>query len=253
MKKDNTMWKFLSKFRRKSQLSGNTADSDRTAWKEKVLTDFKAWLDDLPESGMPADGQQPDSISPDGIQMDACDLYTLLTEFTALRQEIKLQNREQNKAIRIHGDLMEKTKEYAVLFKDRTQSLENLEERIRMVCETQTVEQFFDIHDSLVRGIEAVRTAIDKGIYFRRSSRQRMAGVMEGYEMALRRFDRVLSKFGITPVVCIGRPFNSSLMRAVGKQSDPKKEGNIVLEEHLCGFVRGEEVLRTAEVIVNNK
>ncbi len=250
MKNNNRMQKFLSKFRRKSQLPDNNMTNNKnvSGWKEKALTDFKAWLDDLPEKSMQSDG-----IPTEPVQMDACDLYTLLTEFTALRQEIKLQNREQNNAIRNHGDLVDNTKEYAILFKDRTQSLENLEERIRMACETRTVEQFFDMRDSLMRGLEAVRAALDEGVYFRRSSRRRIEGVMEGYEMALRRFDRILIKFGITPIAGVGRPFNPAFMRAVGKRNDPKKENNIVLEEHLCGFVKGDDVLRIAEVIVNSQ
>ena len=122
-----------------------------------------------------------------------------------------------------------------------------------MACETRTVEQFFDMRDSLMRGLEAVRAALDEGVYFRRSSRRRIEGVMEGYEMALRRFDRILIKFGITPIAGVGRPFNPAFMRAVGKRNDPKKEKNIVLEEHLCGFVKGDDVLRIAEVIVNSQ
>lgn len=257
MKKNNKLLKILSKFRRKTHLANNNStDGHPAGWKEKALADFKAWLDDLPEKGMlpdgtHAEGLQPDGVSPESVQMDACDLYTLLAEFTALRQEIKLQNREQNNAVRIHGDLVDNARETATLFRDRTQSLENLEERIRMACETRTIERFFEIRDALTRGLEGVREALEAGIYFRRSSRRRIEGVMEGYEMALRRFDRVLIKFGITPVVCIGHPFNPSLMRAVGKQSDPKKESNIVLEEYLGGFVKGEEILRIAEVIVN--
>jgi molecular chaperone GrpE len=263
MEKSNRMQQFFSKFRRQKPVSGNAIDSTVSAagWKEKALTDFKAWLDDLPEEkprpdsivpdGIAPDGQSLDRMLPNGIQMDACDLYTLLTEFTALRQEIKLQNREQNNAIRVYGDLVDNTMEYATLFRERTQGLESLEERIRAACETRTVEQFFDIRDALMRGLEAVRSALDKGIYFRRSSRQRIEGVAEGYEMAVRRFDRILIKFGITPMVSIGQPFNPSLMRAVGKGTDPKKESNIVLEEHLGGFIKGEDVLRIAEVIVN--
>ena len=260
MEKNNRMQQFFSKFRRQPPVPDSKSDSMVTAagWKETALTDFKTWLDDLPEEkprpgGMAKDGVSPDSMQPNDIQMDACDLYTLLSEFAALRQEIKLQNREQNNAIRIHGDLVENTMEYATLFRARTQNLESLEERISTACETRTVEQFFDIRDALVRGLEAVRSALDKGIYFRRSSRRRIEGVAEGYEMALRRFDRILIKFGITPVVSIGKLFNPSFMRAVGKRNGPKNKKNIVLEEHLGGFVKGEEILRIAEVIVNGR
>lgn len=253
MKQNNRMQNFWSKFGRKKDVPATVESPEINGWKDKALMDFKAWLDDLPEDGIPAQGGSAERGSPDHVPMDACDLYTLLTEFTALRQEIKLQTREQNNAIRIHGDLVDGAREYAALFRDRTQHLENLEERIRLACEVRTCEHFFDIRDALTRGREAVRAALDSGVYFRRASRRRIEGVLEGYEMALRRFDRILIKFGITPVVAMGQPFNPAFMRAVGKRNDPKKETGCILEEHLCGFVKGEEILRIAEVVVNNK
>lgn len=251
---ENRIQQFFAKFRRQSEPCTEPFDikeeniAPEHGWKETALADFKAWLDDLPEE-KPA---PPGKASADGL-VDGCDLYTLLMEFTALRQEIRLQNREQNNAIRVHGDLVDNTMEYATLFKERTRDLDTLAERIHNACETRTAASFFDVRDAMVRGLEAVQEALAAGIYFRRSSRRRIEGVAEGYEMALRRFDRILAKFGITPVVSAGQPFNPSLMRAVGKRNDPEKDHNVVLEEYLRGFTKGEKVLRTAEVIVNSK
>lgn len=254
MKNNSRMQQFLSRFRRKPENTGNADEMTLPAhgWKEKALADFKAWLDDLPEDSRLPDSNPSTGPLPESFGMDACDLYTLLAEFTALRQEIKLQNREQNNAIRLHGDLVDKTLRYSALFKDRTQNLENLEERIRTASETRTVERFFNIRDALTRGLEAARAAFDKGIYFRPSTRRRIEGMVEGYEMALRRFDRVLLKFGITPMLTIGQPFNPAFMRAVGKRSDPEQDENTVLEEHLGGFVKGADVLQVAEVVVSS-
>lgn len=74
-------WVFLSA--RIKAYESDTAEVPATKWKEKVLEDFKAWMTDLPEE-MPIDRK---------VDMDSCDLYTLLMEFTALRQEIKFQIR----------------------------------------------------------------------------------------------------------------------------------------------------------------
>ena len=63
-------------------------------WKEKVLEDFTAWLSALPEK--PAT-EKPMTGDPE--TMDSCDLFTLLSEFTALKQEIRIQNREQGKTL----------------------------------------------------------------------------------------------------------------------------------------------------------
>ncbi|MEI6262218.1 MAG: hypothetical protein WCR46_20230, partial [Deltaproteobacteria bacterium] len=49
-------------------------------WKEKAFEDFSAWLSSLPEK----------PVSGESVAMESCDLFTLLSEFTALRQEIRI-------------------------------------------------------------------------------------------------------------------------------------------------------------------
>ncbi|MBC2695095.1 MAG: hypothetical protein HF982_07445, partial [Desulfobacteraceae bacterium] len=99
----------------------DTAEVPASKWKEKIIGDFKAWMMELPEE-MPIDRK---------VDMDSCDLYTLLMEFTALRQEIKFQNREQNNTLRIQQSFIDSLKETLKLLKDRTSKLETLEQRIR--------------------------------------------------------------------------------------------------------------------------
>ena len=69
--------------------------------------------------------------------------------------------------------------------------------------------------------------------------------------MALRRFDRALSYLGIEPLETVGRPYDPASMKAVGKRQDESVDDGIVLEEQLTGFIRGPEIFRTAEVVVN--
>jgi len=218
----------------------DTAEVPASKWKEKVLEDFKAWMTDLPEK-MPIDRK---------VDMDSCDLYTLLMEFTSLRQEIKFQNREQNNTLRIQQSFIDSLKETLKLLKNRTSKLETLEERIRLASEKKAVLPFLDIRDGLIRGLKAAKAAAATRRLFIRPP-QGIEGIVEGYEMALRRFDRALTYVGITPVTALGRPFDPASMRAVGQGNDPQKEAGIVIEEQVGGFVRQDEVIRTAEVIVN--
>ena len=218
----------------------DTAEVPASKWKEKVMEDFKAWMTELPEE-MPIDQK---------VDMDSCDLYTLLMEFTALRQEIKFQNREQNNTLRIQQSFIDSLKETLKLLKNRTSKLETLEERIRLASEKKAVLPFLDIRDGLIRGLKAAKTAAATRRLFVRPP-QGIEGIVEGYEMALRRFDRALNYVGITPVTALDQPFDSATMRAVGQGSDPQKEAGIVIEEQVGGFVRQDEVIRTAEVIVN--
>lgn len=218
----------------------DTAEVPASKWKEKVLEDFKAWMTDLPEE-MPIDRK---------VDMDSCDLYTLLMEFTALRQEIKFQNREQNNTLRIQQSFIDSLKETLKLLKDRTSKLETLEQRIRMASEKKAVLPFLDIRDGLIRGLKAAKGAAATRRLFVRPPRG-IEGIVEGYEMAMRRFDRALTYVGITPVTALDQPFDPATMRAVGQVNDPQKEAGIVIEEQVGGFIRQDEVIRTAEVIVN--
>ena len=210
------------------------------AWKQQAIEDFRSWLADLPET------------LPDFEKTDAttCDLYTLLVEFTALRQEIRYQNREQHAAIKAQQDFMAGQREMTALVQKRFEELDRLEENIRQACERRTASFFFDVRDALRRGLAASRRVASSGGFFRRPPRG-IEGIVEGYELALRRFDRALSYLDIQPVETIGRPFDPTLMAAVDRRFSPGAGDNEVLEEVAGGFVHRGTVLRSANVIVN--
>lgn len=213
----------------------------RSAWKEKVLEDFTIWLEDLPDARPPGEG----------ATMDVCDLYTLLSEFSALRQEIRLQNREQRKTLNTLSASIEFFQQTKDLFADRSRNLERLEERIRKGTEKRMVLPFLDVRDALVRGHTASMKVAQSKRFFLRPPSSEIEGILEGYEMAIRRLDRALSLGNIYPVKTVGQPFNPKTMKAVGKRAVANMEKGVVIEEQLGGFVRNDEVIRTAEVTVN--
>jgi molecular chaperone GrpE (heat shock protein) len=209
-------------------------------WKQKALSDFSRWLEDIPEDG-PLDER---------VEMDGCDLYTMLTEFAALRQEIKLQTREQHKTLKIQEALIDGHRQIVDLYKDRIDKIDRLEESIRRSTEKKTVLPFLEIRDALVRGLAAARTACVSEGLFRRPPKG-IEGVVEGYELALRRFDRALALIDVRPILAVGRPFDPVSMLAVDRRKIPDRAPGIVLEEYVCGFIRGNELIRAAEVVVN--
>lgn len=210
-------------------------------WKQQAMEDFGAWLAALPDK---QPGDEPG--------LEACDLYTVLTEFAALRQEIKLQNRQQRTAVRDQETLAERLQAVGTQFEERLARLDRLHDALRRDIEVKAVLPFLDIRDALVRGEAAAReTAGVRGFWHRPP--KGIDAVVEGYAMALRRFDRSLNLLGVVPIATIDQPFDAACMRAVDKRWDAEKEPGIVVEEILGGFVRGEEVLREAEVVVNSK
>ena len=213
-------------------------------WKEKAFEDFTAWLSALPEKPV-----TEKLTTGDPATMDSCDLFTLLSEFTALRQEIRIQNREQDKTLSTLTGFIEAYQETSNLFKDRTRALSELEENIRKSSEKRTVLPFLEVRDALVRGLGA-STAIAASKSFFRPAPRGIEGVVEGYEMALRRVDRALTSVNVMPVETVGKRFDPKTMKAVDKRSASGLENGMIVEELLTGFVRGQEVLRTAEVVV---
>ena len=107
-------------------------------WKTKVLEDFKAWLSDVPD-------QVPPALS---VTPETCDLYTLLSEFTALKQEIKMQNREQHRTLKTLSQITGMTdacREAIDHFNEKTKQIATLEQNIRRQTEKKTVSYFLDI------------------------------------------------------------------------------------------------------------
>ena len=209
-------------------------------WKRGVLADFRRWLDDLPEGALEAEAQD----SPE------CDLHDLFAEFAALRQEIRLQNREQAKAVRELGKAAHSYETSTRLIQRREEDLETFEKRIAREAENRCLQATLDIRDALLRGRDAAGALHERPRRFFRPPRG-LDAVVEGYEMALRRFDRMLSRFAVQPLHAIGRPFDSRTMHAVETRRAEELEDGIVAEELLGGFLRGDEVLRLADVAVN--
>ena len=215
-----------------------------SGWKAKTLTDFQSWLIDLPDELAPSES----------ATLDSCDLYTILSEFSALRQEIKLQNREQHKAIQTLAETLGEYEKTTQLFKDRTEGIALLEEKIRSssmdASEKRTVMPFLDMRDALVRGLESCKR-LTENTGLLRPAPKGIESAIEGYEMAIRRFDRGLASVDIVPIKCKGMPFDPKTMRAVGTKSVTEYANGIVVEEMLTGFVKKNEVIRLAEVVVN--
>lgn len=209
-------------------------------WKEKVFSDFSAWLAALPEDNSSADTSET---------LASCDLFTLLSEFTALKQEIRMQNREQGKTLSALSSFTEIYQETAELFRNRTQAISLLEENIRRSSEKRALMPFMDVRDALVRGRHASISIASVKSFFRPAPKG-IESITEGYEIALRRLDSALASTDIMAVETVGKVFDPKTMKAVDKRSGTGIKKGIVVEELLTGFVRKDEVLRTAEVIV---
>ena len=217
-------------------------DELRDDWKSLVLEDFQQWLKTLPD-GRLAEGD---------VEKAECDRRTLFAEFASLRQEIRLQNREQVKVVRDLEKVVEVGQASIDWFGRHTEGLADFEERIRQATERRCLLPFLEVRDALVRGRDAAAKVAGSRSLFRRPP-PGIEGVMQGYEMAIERFDRALALAGVRVIETVGRGFDAESMRAVEIRTVAQAADGMILEEFLGGFIRGNEVLRPAEVVVNRR
>ena len=212
-------------------------------WKQRALADFREWLDELPQSSE----DEHDAGARESPELDLRDLFA---EFAALRQEVRLQNREQSRAGRELAKAADCYETATRLVQRREDDLASFETRIGTQAENGCLRSVLEVRDALVRGREAAIALRERPGLFRRPPRG-IQGVVEGYELALRRFDRMLSRFGVQRLDSIGRPFDSRTMHAMEIRRVEQAEDGVVVEELLSGFTRDGEVLRLADVAVN--
>ena len=235
--------------------AGRRQDGIAGNWKERALEDFRRWLDDLEEIPPEVAEQEPST----------CDLHDLFAELAALRQEVRLQNREQSRAGRELANAAARYDAIDRTARGRDEDLAALERRVSRAAEDRCLLSVLDLHDALVRGREAARKLRKAGKKAgKKAGRKRalrrkpfrrlqpaIAGVVDGYELALRRCDRTLARFGVHGVPAVGVPFDARTMHAVESRRVADREDGVVMEEFVSGFVRDGEVLRLAEVAVN--
>ena len=219
-------------------------------WKERALEDFREWLDDLPEPAEDGDEGEGEDAGGGAGAPHAIDLRDLFAEFAALRQEVRLQNREQSRAGRELAKAAESYDTASRLIRRREDDLAAFEKRVVTEAENRCLRSVLEVHDALVRGREAAMALRERRGLFRRPVRG-AGGVVEGYELALRRFERMLARFGVRRTQSTGRPFDSRIMHAMEVRRIEQAEDGMVVEELLGGFTRDGDVLRLAEVAVN--
>lgn len=216
-------------------------------WRHQMLDDFGRWLEYF--AGRDAHEPTPAPENPD--------LHDLFAQFVALRQEIRLQNREQSKSVRDLSRTTERFDQAAQRFDAAITAMKRQmrdhvateKERI-FEAENDCLNSFLDLRESLTRGRDAAKAMAERPISIW-AKPQRISDIVEGYEITIRRFDNVLLQFNVTRIDAVGQDFDARRMRAVELQRSKKYGDGTVVQELRPGYERGDYVLRTAEVVVN--
>jgi molecular chaperone GrpE len=103
----------------------------------------------------------------------------------------------------------------------------------------QLLKELLPVVDNLER---AIKSAKDNGSN---------DALIQGVELTLKQLVGILTKFGVTPVESVGRPFDPTTQQAVAQvESDMVPEHNVV-EEFQKGYLLHDRILRAAMVSVS--
>ncbi len=122
----------------------------------------------------------------------------------------------------------------------------------------EAIETLSDDNDHMtemvIEDLLSIADGLDAGILAGDEiSNPETASWLNGMKIVQRRVMGLLEKFDIHPLQSIGKPFDPSLHMAVDVEYMQEVDDNIVLEEQRRGYMRGDKVIRHAEVIVNKQ
>ena len=80
-----------------------------------------------------------------------------------------------------------------------------------------------------------------------------LASNQEGIEIIRRSLLAILRQRQITPIISLGQPFDSECMYAISQQKSDSIPANFIIQEVVCGYRLGDQILREAQVIVASK
>lgn len=124
--------------------------------------------------------------------------------------------------------------------------LENYRKRTQR--EKEELSRF--ANENLLREILPVLDNLERALDHARQGAADNSGLVQGVEMTLNQFQRVLEKFGVTPIASLGEPFDPARHEALGQLESVDQPPNTVVQELQKGYLLNDRLLRPAMVMV---
>lgn len=182
---------------------------------------------------------------------EAPDLFTLLAELAALKNEVRVESRQVKAALDQFGALFDTVRESSRRLQDELGRERERATAERRESERDLLLDLLDLRDRLSAGSEQAARYTPGWLARRGGAGEFIGGLAEGMAMNLRRLDEMLLRRGVRPLEALGQPFDPHTMRAVAITRDPAIASGLVAEVTRAGFLRDGQPLRAAEVIVN--
>ena len=210
--------------------------------KQALIDRFRGYLD------MAQDGEEP----PDDPG-ETADLFSVLVEVAALRSEVRRESRLVKEALeQFRGVFDTLQASQATLQRELDRARTEMRDQAQSALRPLLLD-VIDLRDRLVAALTLSAAAAGPRWRDRlwRRDRSGVAAWQEGLRMTLRRLNQILLDRRVVATQLAGSPFDPRLARAVGTAADSAVAEGTVIEEVRAGFLWGDQVLRTAEVIVS--
>lgn len=182
------------------------------------------------------------------------DLFTLFTELAALKNEVRLESRQVKQALDHSRELIDGLRENNRQFSHELARNRQGKDELRLKAERPLLLEFLELRDRVEATIQSLRK-YRPGLLERVRGKQArlISGAVEGLEITQRRLDGLLARYQISPIQPMGKRMDPNTMRVCGTEQRDDQDDGIVLAEVRKGFLRTNQVLRLAEVVVNKK
>jgi molecular chaperone GrpE len=210
---------------------------------EALLAQFRTYLEES------AAGHAPPEEEADPI-----DLYTLLSELAALKNEVRIESRQVKGALDQFRGLVEPLQNGQAALQSEILHLRDAHRHAARDALRPVLLELLEIRDRIAAGLETKTDQQLSSKLFKPLCRQEqalLAAWRAGQEMTLRRLDQLLASQSVLPMEVLAQPLDPRLARAVRVESHKNIAHGVVVSELRKGFLWHGAVLRPAEVVIN--
>ena len=195
----------------------------------------------------------PAGIAPEFLSKAeaAPDLFSLLSQLTALTRETQLQGRATNRLHTQLGETLGKLTEQQSNPAPPEVIAQKLAEA-RRETRREMLAELLEVRDRFTRSLDEAQRRLNglSGLRARFGQRPVLEAVLAGNSLARERLDDLLRRLDVHEIACQNKPFDPSLMRATEVSQTTTAAPGTVLEIIRPGYTCNDRVLRFAEVKV---
>lgn len=183
------------------------------------------------------------------------DLFTVLSELAALKNEVHLESRQFKSALDSIRQLTDTLQSERDTLTEQVKQARVDAKRMNREALKPLLSQLLDLYDRLDAGLKAAERYQPKGFALRgrRHERAMIEAMRQGQELTLRRLEQLLASYDVQPISVVDKELDPHAMRASEIDHRADIADGVVTAELRKGFQWGNEVLRTAEVKVNRR